>query len=66
MGTAPALELLLDIGTEAIHRHNLRLANLFRDGLGLKHGDSAIVSTEDEVSRVLDLLSPVAGRRSRP
>jgi selenocysteine lyase/cysteine desulfurase len=96
VGTAPALELLLEIGIEAIHEHDLRLANLFRDGLGLDPGDSAIVSaalpgaedrlagtavmaaaragmlrtswhlynTEDDVERVLEILSPVAARRS--
>ena|SRR5215211_1925444 len=98
VGTAPALEVLLEIGIEAIHEHDLRLANLFRDGLGLDPGDSAIVSaevpgaeerlgetavmaaaragllrtswhlynTEDDVERLLDALSPVAARRSRP
>ena len=45
-GTAPTLELLLEIGVEAIHEHDLRLANRFRDGLGLPAGDSAIVSVE--------------------
>jgi selenocysteine lyase/cysteine desulfurase len=96
VGTAPALELLLEIGIAAIHEHDLRLANLFRDGLGLDPGDSAIVSaalpgaedrlagtavmaaaragmlrtswhlynTEDDVERVLEILSPVAARRS--
>jgi selenocysteine lyase/cysteine desulfurase len=98
VGTAPALEVLLEIGIEAIHAHDLRLANLFRDGLGLDPGDSAIVSaevpgaeellretavmaaaragllrtswhlynTEEDVERVLEALSPVAARRSRP
>lgn len=98
VGTAPALELLLEIGIEQIHEHDLRLANLFRDGLGLEQSDSAIVSaevpgakellgetaimaaaragrlrtswhlynTEDDVQRVLDVVSPVAARRSRP
>jgi selenocysteine lyase/cysteine desulfurase len=98
VGTAPALELLLDIGIEAIHEYDLRLANLFREGLGLDPGDSAIVSaempgaeerlretpvmaaaragllrtswhlynTEDDVERVLEILSPVGARRSRP
>ena len=98
VGTAPALELLLDVGIERIHEHDLRLANLFREGLGLDPGDSAIVSaevpgaeerlretaimaaaragrlrtswhlynTEDDVQRVLDAISPVAARRSRP
>ena len=46
IGTAPTLELLLDIGVEAIHEHDLRLANSFREGLGLAAGDSAIVSVE--------------------
>jgi selenocysteine lyase/cysteine desulfurase len=46
IATAPTLELLLDIGIEAIHEHNLRLANRFREGLGLPPGNSAIVSAE--------------------
>lgn len=46
VGTAPALELLLEIGIETIHDHNLRLANRFRIGLGLPPGNSAIVSAE--------------------
>jgi selenocysteine lyase/cysteine desulfurase len=46
VAAAPTLELLLDIGIERIHEHDLRLANLFREGLGLAPGDSAIVSTE--------------------
>lgn len=44
--TAPTLELLLEIGVDAIHEHNLRLANRFRAGLGLPPDDSAIVSAE--------------------
>jgi selenocysteine lyase/cysteine desulfurase len=46
IGTAPTLELLLEIGIEAIHDHDLRLANGFREGLGLPAGDSAIASVE--------------------
>jgi len=46
IATAPTLELLLEIGIEAIHEHNLRLANRFREGLGLPPGNSAIVSAE--------------------
>jgi selenocysteine lyase/cysteine desulfurase len=46
IGTAPTLELLLEIGIDAIHNHNLRLANRFREGLGLPPGNSAIVSAE--------------------
>jgi selenocysteine lyase/cysteine desulfurase len=46
IGTAPTLELLLDVGIGQIHEHNLGLANAFRSGLGLPAGDSAIVSVE--------------------
>ncbi len=46
VATAPTLELLLEIGIDAIHEHDLRLANRFREGLGLPPGDSAIVSVE--------------------
>ena len=44
VGTAPALEVVEQIGVEAIHAHNLALANRFRAGLGLADADSAIVS----------------------
>ena len=46
VGTAPALELLVRIGVDAIHEHDVGLANRFRARLGLPPGDSAIVSTE--------------------
>jgi selenocysteine lyase/cysteine desulfurase len=46
VGTRPALELLGQIGIEAVHAHDLRLANRFRAGLGLPAGDSAIVSID--------------------
>jgi selenocysteine lyase/cysteine desulfurase len=46
VGAAPALELIAGVGVEPIHAHNLRLANMFREGLGLEPGDSAIVSAE--------------------
>ncbi|MFG1820267.1 aminotransferase class V-fold PLP-dependent enzyme [Kribbella sp. NPDC049174] len=45
VGAAPALELVEQIGVETIRRHNLDLANEFRDGLGLPPSNSAIVST---------------------
>jgi selenocysteine lyase/cysteine desulfurase len=44
IGAAPALELLEEIGVEAIHEHDVALANRFRTGLGLPPGDSAIVA----------------------
>jgi selenocysteine lyase/cysteine desulfurase len=46
IGTQPALELINRIGVEAIHAHDLRLANRFRAGLGLQAGDSTIVSAD--------------------
>jgi selenocysteine lyase/cysteine desulfurase len=46
IGTAPALEVVERIGVEAIHEHDVALANRFRKGLGLPSGDSAIVSVD--------------------
>jgi selenocysteine lyase/cysteine desulfurase len=46
VGTAPALELIEEIGVAAIHEHDLALANRFRAGLGLEPSDSAIVSVD--------------------
>lgn len=46
VGTAPALELVEAIGVEAIHEHDVGLANRFRAGLGLEPSDSAIVSAD--------------------
>ena len=46
VGTEPALALLNQIGVEAVHEHDLRLANRFRAGLGLEPSDSAIVTTD--------------------
>lgn len=41
-GTAPALEIVEETGVSTINAHNVRLANRFRDGLGLPPGNSAI------------------------
>ena len=46
VATAPTLELINELGVEAIHAHDLALANRFRAGLGLPEGDSAIVTSE--------------------
>ena len=43
VATAPALATIEAIGVEAIHDHDLGLANRFRAGLGQEPGDSAIV-----------------------
>lgn len=44
VGTAPALELLFEVGVERIHAHDVALANAFRAGLDLEPSNSAIVS----------------------
>jgi selenocysteine lyase/cysteine desulfurase len=46
VGTAPALEVIEDIGVAAIHDHNVSLANAFLTGLGRPPGDSAIVTVD--------------------
>jgi selenocysteine lyase/cysteine desulfurase len=46
VGTEPALALLEQIGIEAIHEHDVALANRFRAGIGLEPSDSAIVCAE--------------------
>ena len=46
VGTAPALDLVEQVGVTAIHDHNLALANRFRAGVGLEPSNSAIVSAE--------------------
>jgi selenocysteine lyase/cysteine desulfurase len=45
-GTAPALELVEELGVEAIGAHNVRLANRFLTGLGQPPGNSAIVTVD--------------------
>jgi selenocysteine lyase/cysteine desulfurase len=44
VGQAAALDVLERVGVQAIHDHDVALANRFRAGLGLEPGDSAIVS----------------------
>jgi selenocysteine lyase/cysteine desulfurase len=64
VGTQPALELLERIGIDAVHAHDLGLANRFRAGLGLAPGDSAIVSVDsDDAAARLDRAGIVAAVR---
>jgi len=64
VATQPALELVNRIGVEAIHAHDVGLANRFRAGLGLEPGDSAIVSAEVPGARErLDAAGIVAAER---
>jgi selenocysteine lyase/cysteine desulfurase len=46
VGTAPALEVIEEIGVATIHDHNVALANAFLTGLGRPPGDSAIVTVD--------------------
>jgi selenocysteine lyase/cysteine desulfurase len=48
VGTAPTMELVERIGVEAIHEHDVSLANRFRAGMGLEPADTAIVSLDVE------------------
>jgi selenocysteine lyase/cysteine desulfurase len=52
IGTAPALEVLIEIGIERIHEHDVQLANRFRAGLGLEPSNSAIVKAEVDGAEV--------------
>ena len=46
VGTVPALELLAEVGIDAIHRHDVGLANALRARLGMPASDSAIVTVD--------------------
>ncbi len=60
VGTTPVLELLEEIGIDAIHAHDVALANRLRAGLGLEPSDSAIVS-----AAVPDAAARLAGTEVR-
>jgi selenocysteine lyase/cysteine desulfurase len=46
VGTQPALELIEEVGIQAIHAHDVALADRFRAGIGLEPGSSAIVCVD--------------------
>jgi selenocysteine lyase/cysteine desulfurase len=46
VGTAPALEVIAEIGVKQIHAHDVGLANRYRAGIGLEPSDSAIVCAD--------------------
>jgi selenocysteine lyase/cysteine desulfurase len=65
VGTQPALELIEQIGVEAIHAHDVGLANRFRAGLGLEPGNSAIVCAEvPDAAQRLERAGIIAALRS--
>jgi selenocysteine lyase/cysteine desulfurase len=49
VGALPALELLEQVGIEAIHEHDLALANRFRAAMGMEPGNSAIVTVPGDL-----------------
>jgi selenocysteine lyase/cysteine desulfurase len=63
-GAAPALELLADIGVEAIQRHNVHLTNLFRARLGMDASNSAIVSIDTDGGEALARAGVVTAARA--
>jgi selenocysteine lyase/cysteine desulfurase len=69
VATAPALELLLDVGVDAIHAHNVGLANRMRAALDLPPSNSAIVSAElpgaDARLEAAGIVAAVRGGRLR-
>jgi selenocysteine lyase/cysteine desulfurase len=64
-GTAPALQALLDVGIESIHRHDVGLANAFRERLGMPTGDSAFVALDADVEALRATGVRCAGRAGR-
>ena len=56
-GAAPILEFFADIGSADVGAHNVRLANLFREGLGLAPSDTAMVSIDISEAQVEKLRS---------
>lgn len=65
VGTAPALELVEQVGVERIRQHNVRLANRFRAGLGMSASDSAIVAADvPEAERRLSAAGVRAASRA--
>jgi len=64
-GTEPALEGLLAVGVDAVHRHDLRLADAFRERLGLPPSPSAIVSLAADVDALRTAGVRCSGRAGR-
>jgi selenocysteine lyase/cysteine desulfurase len=60
VGAAPALALLEHVGVETIHAHDVRMAERLREGLGLRPGDSAIVSVAGVTDATLERLHAAA------
>jgi selenocysteine lyase/cysteine desulfurase len=65
VGTQPSLELIRSVGVEAIHGHNVGLANLFRAEMHLEPSNSAIASVRAAIdSGVLESKGILAASRA--
>ncbi len=66
VGQAPSLELLLEVGTDRLHRHAVGLARRFQAAVGLPAHDSAIVAmaTDTEMPRLLAAAGIAAATRA--
>lgn len=64
-GTAPALDLLLDIGVDVVHAHDVGLANAFRERLDLPPSTSAVVSLDADVEALRAAGVRCSGRDGR-
>ena len=58
-GTEPAVRLISELGVEAIHRHNVELANALLAGLDLGATDSAIVALDLPEGLPVDALKGI-------
>lgn len=52
VGTTPPLDVVERIGVDAIHNHNLALANRFRAGIGLGPSNSALLQHARTIAAV--------------
>ena len=64
-GAAPALEALVGVGVDAVHRHDVGLANAFRERLDLPPAGSAVVSVEADVDALRAAGVRCSGRAGR-
>jgi selenocysteine lyase/cysteine desulfurase len=69
VGTEAALGVLLDVGVDAIHAHDVALANRVRAGLGMPESDTAFVAVEgagvDERLRAAGIAAAMRAGRAR-
>jgi selenocysteine lyase/cysteine desulfurase len=66
VAAGPAIEMLADVGVQALHDNATRLANRFRAGVGLASGDSAIVAlaVDDAAGPAMRSADIVAANRA--